>query len=276
MVEILIDSIKDVVRTVPLLFTAFLLVDFVIYRMNSGNKLVEKLSRYDCLGGGLLGIIPQCGISVAFARLYSNGYITLGMLMAVFLAGSDEALIILGVHPERLGLVAGLVFLKLVVAVTAGYTINILIMEKRNRIKGCAVDCKCPKCTRSVNIWHESIKHTVEVTLFLVLTVFLLNLGLEKIGEEAFYGLLGKNGFMQPVYAALVGAIPSCMSSVVLAEAYMKGAISLGSLAAGLCANTGYGILVVLKELRGIRLLRVLLLLFSISILTGEIIHFVM
>ncbi len=275
MVEILIDSIKDVVRVVPLLFVIFLSVDLVVLKLNKENGLLERFSSFDCLGGGLLGVIPQCGISVAFAKLYANGYISLGMLLAVFLAGSDEALIILGVHPEQIGLVALLLLIKIIVAVCAGYAINALIKEKRNRIKGCGIGCSCPRCRKSDNSVINNIYHTLKIAVFLVITVFLMNLGLERIGAEGFYSLLGKNSVFQPVIAAFIGAIPSCMSSVVLAEGYIQGGIGLGALIAGLCANTGYGILVVLKDLELKKAVKVLLLLFGVSILVGEIIFLI-
>ena len=61
MVEILIDSFKDTIKVAPLMFIIFLLVDYLMLRVNKDNKLIEKLSKYDYLGGSLLGLIPQCG-----------------------------------------------------------------------------------------------------------------------------------------------------------------------------------------------------------------------
>lgn len=117
MVEILIDSFKDTIRVVPLMFIIFLLVDYLMVKVNNDNKLIDKLSKYDYVGGSLLGVIPQCGIPVAMARLYSNGHITLGMLAAVFISSSDEALIIIGAHPEKLSFMFKLIFAKIVIAI---------------------------------------------------------------------------------------------------------------------------------------------------------------
>jgi hypothetical protein len=271
--EILIDSFKDTIKVVPFIFIIFLLVDYLMLRINKDNKIIDKLSKYDYLGGSLLGIIPQCGVPVAMARLYSNGYITLGMLISVFISSSDEALIIIGAHPEKLGFMLKLIFVKLLIAITAGFFINLLIKEKRNRIKGCAINCDCPKCKGHKNILLDTLILTARITVFLIITVFIINFGISKLGEESFHVLLGKNTYLQPVFASLIGMIPSCASSVVLAEAFIKGAIGVGPLVSGLCANTGYGILIVMKELSIKKALTVIILVQGISIAVGELIY---
>ena len=39
----------------------------------------------------VLGLLPQCGFSAMAANLYASKVVTLGTLLAVFLATSDEA-----------------------------------------------------------------------------------------------------------------------------------------------------------------------------------------
>jgi hypothetical protein len=273
LVEILIDSFTDTIKVVPLIFLTFLLVDYIMLKVNENNKLIERFSKYDYLGGSLLGIIPQCGVPVAMARLYSNGHITLGMLVAVFISSSDEALIIIGAHPEKLGFMLKLILVKIFIAIISGFIINLLIKEKRNRIKGCTIDCDCPKCRRRKNIIVNNLIYTARITIFLIITVFIINFGISKFGEESFHVILGKNSYFQPVFASLIGMIPSCLSSVVLAEAFIKGAIGIGPLVAGLCANTGYGVLVLLKEVKFKKAIKIIILIQGISITVGELIY---
>ncbi|MBW9159661.1 putative manganese transporter [Clostridium tagluense] len=273
MVEILIDSLKDTIKVVPLLFIIFFTVDYIMLKVNNDNKLIESLSKYDYVGGSLLGVIPQCGIPVAMARLYSNGHISLGMLAAVFISSSDEALIIIGAHPEKLVFMFKLIFVKILIAMGAGFIINLLIVEKRNRIRGCTINCDCPKCRRNKNIFTHNLIYTARVTIFLIITVFIINYGVSKLGEESLHAILGKNTYLQPIFASLIGMIPSCMSSVVLAEAFIKGAIGVGPLVAGLCANTGYGILIVMKELTFKKAMKIIILIQGISITVGELIY---
>lgn len=272
MVDIFIDSLKDTSKTLPILFIAFLLVDYLMNVVNKDNHLIEKLSKYDCFGGALLGIIPQCGIPVAMAKLYSGGLISLGMLVAVFLSSSDEALIIIGAHPDKLFFMLRLIVLKVLIGTVFGYLINIFIKEKVNRFKLYDISCDCSKCKDGKSIITRNLKFTIKVFIFLVITVFLINLGMNKVGEEGLYAILGKNSYLQPVYAALIGMVPSCMSSVILAEGFIKGAISLGPLVSGLCANTGFGILIIFKELSIKKAFKIMLLVQAISIGIGELI----
>lgn len=274
MVEVLIDSVKDSIKVFPILFIIFILVDFILKKTNKENMLVDKALNYDYIGGSFLGLIPQCGIPVAMANLYSSGRITLGMLIAVFLSSSDEALIIIGAHPEKLSFVLKLVGIKILTAVTSGFLINTFFKEKINRLKSCGINCNCPRCKPHKNIFTDNLLHTLKITIYLIISVFIINFVLDRFGQDSFTMILGKNNFLQPVFAAFVGMIPSCASSVVLAEAYIKGAIGIGTLLSGLCANTGYGVLIILKELPLRKSMKIIIMLLAISITIGEIAFF--
>lgn len=274
MAEILIDSFHDVIKIVPVLFFVILLTNWITGKVNKGTYFFSRLTRLDVVGGALLGTIPQCGISVALAKLYCNGYIPLGMVMAVFLAGSDEALIVIGAHPDKFPVILEIIGIKVLIAIGAGWLINLTIKEKHNRLKGCGIDCDCPKCGKHKNILVNTLVHTLELTLFLWVTVFFIEIGVNRFGEEGLYALLGRNALLQPVAASLIGMIPSCFSSVLIAEGFIKGALGFGSMLAGLLANTGFGILVLFRELSLKKTLWIILLLQSISILIGELFHF--
>ena len=72
----------------------------------------------------------------------------------------------------------------------------------------------------------------------------LLGLVFESVGEEAISSALAGMGILQPMLTALVGLVPNCAASVLLAQLYMEGAISFGSLFAGLTAGAGVGLAV--------------------------------
>ena len=66
----------------------------------------------------------------------------------------------------------------------------------------------------------------------------------EGFGEEPITAALSGMGIFQPMLTALVGLVPNCAVSVLLAQLYVQGAISFGSLFAGLTAGAGVGLAV--------------------------------
>ena len=94
--DILLDAVLDTLKALPFLFIAFLVIEFLEHRAQ--DKIKHIFTRTGVAGpfiGTILGCVPQCGFSVMSANLYSSGVITLGTLIAVFLATSDEAIILL-------------------------------------------------------------------------------------------------------------------------------------------------------------------------------------
>ena len=76
--------------------------------------------------------------------------------------------------------------------------------------------------------------------MFILLFSFLIGLIFESVGEDAITGILGGMGIFQPMLTALVGLVPNCAASVLLAQLYMEGAITF----AGLTAGAGVGLAV--------------------------------
>ena len=54
------------------------------------TRVVYKSRRFGPLFGSALGLGPQCGFSVISAELYSERKISVGAIIAVFIATSDE------------------------------------------------------------------------------------------------------------------------------------------------------------------------------------------
>ena len=90
------DGLKDGLLSIPILFLAYLLMELLERSSRLNEGLLRRYSRRAGPAlGGLLGIVPQCGISGAAATLFSTGSITVGTMLAVFFATSDEMLPIL-------------------------------------------------------------------------------------------------------------------------------------------------------------------------------------
>ena len=95
MLDLLLDTLIDAAKMLPFLFLACLLVEVAEHRQNS--RLMKLLS-----GEAVLGTVPQCGFSAVAANLYAGRVITLGTLLSVFIATSDEAFLVLLASPRAL------------------------------------------------------------------------------------------------------------------------------------------------------------------------------
>ena len=81
---------------------------------------------------------------------------------------------------------------------------------------------------------------------------------------------MGDNVYFQPLLATIVGLIPNCASSILIAQSFVRGAISFSALLAGLSSNAGLGILILLKEKKNVKKsLFILLSLFVASLVLG-------
>ena len=94
--DILLDTLMDTAEIIPILFLAYLLMEFLERHMSERTTdLVRKSGRFGPVIGSLLGAFPQCGFSAAASSLYAGRVITVGTLIAVYLSTSDEMLPIL-------------------------------------------------------------------------------------------------------------------------------------------------------------------------------------
>ena len=120
------------------------------------------------------------------------------------------------------------------------------------------------------------LRHTAKISVFLLLLTLSLNLLVKLMGTERIGSLLLRGTAFQPILASLIGLVPNCFASVLLAELYAQGAISFGALVAGLCAGAGLGILVLIKENTDFNdTLFVIGLLLAVSIVSGLVIQLV-
>ena len=128
----LIDALKDGALSVPVLFLSYLFMEW----LERSEKLNEEIlsgrsKKAGPLIGGLLGAVPQCGISGASAALFSTGTISLGTMLAVFFATSDEMLPVLLTELGRQSGVSALAIIriligKILLGVVLGYIADLI------------------------------------------------------------------------------------------------------------------------------------------------------
>ena len=88
-----VDALIDSLKILPILFASYVLIEFVETMMSKRAKLHTLYSsKLGPLVGASFGIIPECGFGIVSTDLYSKGKISVGTLLAIFIATSDEAL----------------------------------------------------------------------------------------------------------------------------------------------------------------------------------------
>lgn len=268
--EILEHALLDSLQTLPFLFLAYLLIEFLEH--HASGKMEKALAGSGKLGvviGALLGCVPQCGFSAIAANLYAGRIITLGTLMAVFLSTSDEMIIIMLSEPGHVGEMLLLIGIKVVIAVLAGLVIDFIV--KRNNGSGEEnIKKLCSGCGCEHGIFLSALKHTVSIFAIVLAANIVLGGLIHLVGEENLGEFMLSGSFFQPILAAVIGLIPNCAASVLITELYIGGALTLSSAVAGLCAGAGVGLIVLFRANRNLKdCVRIVLLLFGISAAAG-------
>lgn len=257
LLDVLSDTFFDTLKMLPFLFGVYLLIEYLEHK--ASDKLPEALRRmgpFGPIGGAVMGCIPQCGFSVAASNLYSGRLISLGTLLAVFVATSDEAVPILLASPEGAKKILPLIAAKLLVAVTAGIIVDTLIRlikghrnEQDEPYHDLCEDCGCEEN----GVLRSALKHTVQITVFVFAVSFALGLAIALLGDDALNRILMTDSPFQPFLAALIGLIPNCAASVVLTNLYAAGSLSYGSVIAGLSTGAGLGLVVLFKTNKNLK-----------------------
>ena len=248
---VLLDALKDSAIVLAFVFAFHLLLSFIEDKLSS---FLTKNRKVAPLFGSLFGIIPQCGTSVLAADLYIKRYITFGTLAAVFLSCSDEAILVLLTNPtQKTWMVLPLIGSKFVIGFVVGFLIDLIY--RKQEIKKPEEELKdviCEEHHHEHTKLHKHLIHPLIHSLEIFAYVFVINVSLgliiASVGEENFANFLLSNKYAAPVYAALIGLIPNCASSVLLSELYMTSYLSFGALLSGLLVNAGLGMMILLKS----------------------------
>lgn len=276
--HILEHAVIDCGKMLPFLFAAFLLIEGLEKLSETVNeKVMEKVGRAGPLAGAVLGCIPQCGFSVMASNLYSSGMISVGTLLAVFLATSDEAILIMLSQPQYAGEIMKLLLVKVLVAITAGYLIDLFLGKRITKKKSMDEICHDCGCHESHGILRPALKHTIKIFLYILLFTIVFNLIIEWIGIEQMSRYLLGDTIFQPIMAACIGLIPNCASSVVLTQLYLTGVITFPSVVAGLCSSAGIALVILFKmNHHRTENFKILGLLWSIAALVGMMLQIFM
>jgi len=270
--HILLHSLKHTAVLLPVLFVVYFLIEFLeyknVFKFENSKLLKGKASP---VLGSLFGSVPQCGFSVISSELYSERRISIGALVAVFIATSDEALPLMLSNYKSIPALLCLLLTKIVFAILVGYLTMFIYgklfknktnhhhteehpdephddsHEEKEHSEHLHACCHHDLKEQKFN-WKHPLIHCLKIALY----IFIINLIFETIlffvGEDKLITFLNSSSALQPLLAILIGFIPNCVSSVVITELYLMGGLSFGSIVAGLSVNAGLGLVVLLKE----------------------------
>ncbi len=98
--------------------------------------------------------------------------------------------------------------------------------------------------------WHilrSALVHTAQVTVFIAVITFAFGLVIETAGHDVIASVLDAQPMVATMLSALVGLVPNCAASVLIAELYLEGTLGVGPMLAGLLVSGGMGLLVLFR-----------------------------
>lgn len=278
MIEVLLDTLIDILKILPFLFITFLLMEYIEHKMSKKNKiLIQKAGKAGPAIGGLLGMIPQCGFSASASNLYVAKIISIGTLISVYLSTSDEMLPIFLSEQVPITSIIIILLLKAGIGIVFGLLIDFIYNKFIKEEKDidihhdiCSHDhCHC----ESENLFISSIKHTINILFFIFIFSLIMNTLVFCIGEDKIGTLVLNKPILAPMITGLIGLIPNCAASVVITQLYIKKLISFGAMMTGLLVGAGVGLLVLIKMNKDLKqTIKIISLLYFIGLISGIII----
>ncbi len=270
-----VESFRDSWPLIPILLPVYAGLEY--FSHHGGSDVVARLHigrRNGPLAGTVLGLIPQCGMSVLVTSFFLLRRVTTGTLVATYLATSDEAIPVLLARRDGLPLVGVLILVKALTGIAWGYAIDAALpSEVDDRVRDAARLAPESAIHMAPVRWKSIIVHGIRHTLRIFAIVFSVTilLGLILKAPAIAHGLQAWQGHpnLQVLPVALFGLVPNCAVSVAIVQAFMEGGLSTGAAIAGLCVGAGFGPIVLLKDGDWRTGLRVLGLTLGAALVTG-------
>ena len=253
---VLEDSLLDTLYNIPFLFITYLAMEWLEHK--TGGKAEAAIQRAGAAGpfiGAVVGVVPQCGFSAAAATLWAGRVITLGTLFAVFLSTSDEMLPIFIAEQVPLEVILKIIGAKIIIGMIMGFLVDAGLRIARRidmplHIHDLCEQEHCHCHDGEGGILKSAVKHTLQVTLFIFIITIVLNGMLAIVGEDVLADFLSANPALSVFGSALVGLVPNCAASIVIAQLYVQGVLGSGAMLAGLLVSAGVGLLVLVRTNR--------------------------
>ena len=220
------------------------------------------------------------GRVITFGTLFAVFLSTSDEMLPIFIAEQVSPSVILGILGMKvlIGMIFGFI-VDAVMRATHREHVNLHIHELCERDR-CDCTHDCETCQENPELVYEHVddcsdgcdhahhhhdhdhdagwggivksacKHTLQVTLFVLVISIALNAVLAFVGHEELESFLSANEVIAVIACAIIGLIPNCAASVAIAQLYVEGVLNLGACMAGLLSAAGVGLLVLVRTNR--------------------------
>ena len=194
----------------------------------------------------------------------------------MYLSTSDEMIPVFLSEGVPFSIIFKVLGIKVLIGMVAGTIIDLIWRKSETKENEISHMCEHDHCHCENGVVKSAIKHTVSITAFIFIINVILNGLITLVGEENISNLILNKPILGPVVAGIVGLIPNCAASVIIAELYIDGMISAGTMIGGLLVGAGVGLLVLFKENRDIKdSLKAVGLLYGIGVICGIILELI-
>ena len=218
--EFFLHALKDTAPMLPWILVLYIVIQLI--ESKADLKKIGRLgSKLGPLVGSATGLIPQCGFSVMAAKFFERKYITVGTLLAIFMATSDEAFILMLGSGKGAVWVLPMLAVKIIVGIAVGYaadgvmklagrgqvrmempktfdkqpeTVHEYFIQQYLEEREVNANCSCGREHSGDNPWKNYLLypflHALRVAAFIFLVNFVLTAVIHSVGEDKFASFL--------------------------------------------------------------------------------------
>ena len=123
-------------------------------------------------------------------------------------------------------------------------------------------------------ILKSSIKHTLNILLFIFIITLILNLAIYFVGQDNIANMISNRPILGPIISGIIGLIPNCAASVVLTQLYLSGVLNIAAMMSGILVNAGLGMLVLFRVNKNIKEnIKIISIVYGIGVISGILIE---
>ena len=245
-----------------------------------GDRLIsffERRKKFIPFWSALLALLPGCNVAAAVALLYAKRLVSAGALIAAMIATSDEAIYVF--------IPAGFNFFpmyiaKFTLAVATGTLVDLLSQRAEGMLHLKMFQLEyCCSIHDHVHDLRGMVKHVFIHGAKITGLVFMVLLAFNAIKDfyrfEAISMTILSTGVFQPFLAGIIGLIPGCGTSVVVATLFTQGLLSFCAAFAGLSIAAGDAVLVLIaNKVPSREILIILALIFTVVVSVAYLLLF--